>query len=164
MARRALEFDTASFDKAMTELSRHSNRTAYEIVTLNSKMILKAIVFNSPRQTGTMNGGWLAAWNALGVPGYPKNKPRKQSDARLAAKMKRQYIADGSIVDNRRSIGDPSVEMQNKSHYIGGRGQRVNYPHIVAARTGFVRKAEAEVSQKFARMLDERYKRLLRSR
>ena len=160
----ALELDLPRFDKAMTELSRHSNRTASDIVTLNGRTILKSIVFNSPRFTGTMNGGWLPAWNALNVPGFPKNKPRNARAKRaLANKNKRVHVAAGKFLDDRRSVTNPSVEMRNMSHYVEN-GKKVNYPHIVAAKTGFVRKAEDEVEGKFGRMLEQRYQRLLRSR
>ena len=159
----AMEFDTAHFGKAMTELAKHSNRSARDIVKLNAIAMLKSIVFNSPRLTGTMNGGWLAAWDRLGVPGYPKNTPRNKYAKKLLAKRGRKYVSDGSIDDNRGNIADPSVTIRNKSHYIE-RGMKVNYPHIVAAKTGFMRKAEKEFSGKLERMLNMRYRQLMRRR
>lgn len=159
----ALEFDTADFSEALTELAKNSNRSARDLVTMNATGMLKAIVYNSPRLTGTMNGGWMAAWSALDVPGYPKNTPRNKYAKTLLAKRGRKYVSDGTFSDNRRSIADPSVTFWNKSHYTEG-GRKVNYPHIVAAKMGFMRKAEKEFEGKLQDMLDMRYRQLMRRR
>jgi len=152
----AFQINTRSFEKAMTELANESTRTDQEIVTLNSKQILRSIAFNSPRRSGNMNSGWFTAWDALGIPGTPntkRRKPHKQGS--------RTYTPEGSFTDGRRQRV-PFTEFTNSSHFTEKSGKRVNYPHIVAARNPFMRKAEAEIAINAEKMLARKYRRNFR--
>ena len=143
----SFEINTRTFEKAMTELANESTRTNAEIVTLNSRQILRSIAFNSPRRSGNMNAGWRPAWDALEIPGTPntrRSKPHKQGS--------RTYTPAGSFTDGRRQRV-PFTEFTNESHFTEKNGKRVNYPHIVAARQNFMGKAESEIAMKMEKML-----------
>lgn len=154
----AFEIDTRTFQKAMTELANESTRTDEEIVTMNSRQILRSIAFNSPRRSGNMNAGWNAAWNGLEIPGTP-NTRRKKSHKQGS----RTYTPEGTFTDGRRERVK-YTEFTNSSHFTEKSGKRLNYPHIVAARQNFMGKAEAEIAMKMERLLARKYRRMLRRR
>ncbi len=154
----AFEIDTRTFEKSMTELANESTRTSQEIVTLNSRQMLRSIAFNSPRRSGNMNAGWNTAWQALEIPGTP-NTRRKKSHKQGS----RTYTPEGTFTDGRRERV-PFTEFTNSSHFTEKSGRRVNYPHIVAARQNFMGKAEAEIAINMERLLARKYKRMLRRR
>ena len=152
----SFQLDTSRFDSQMRKLASVSTRTDEEIITLNAIDILKSIAYNSPKRTGNMNKGWLPAWNALGAPGTPNT--RGKSAGRAAG---RRYVADGSFVDG-RSESVKFFEFVNTSHYIQRTGAKYNYPYPVAAKTGFMRKAEAEISAKFEKRITAQYRKAMR--
>lgn len=151
----SFRMDTRGFERQMDKLAQLSTRSAEEIVTLNSQQIIRSIAYNSPKRSGNMNRGWLPAWNALGAKGTPNTHSRQNPNTRT-----RKYVAEGAYIDGRRQ--KPAFfEFENGSHAVIN-GKRVNYPFIVNARKKFMAKAEAEVAQRFDRMLAKKMREVMK--
>lgn len=148
----AFTLNTLKFEKQMNELARISRRTDKEIVTLNAVQILRSIAYNSPKRSGTMNKGWLPAWNALGAAGTPNTRARRKPEA--------GQTASGGFIDGRNE-SKAFFEFQNDTHTLR-RGKRINYPYIVNARVKFMEKAEREIAVKFDQMIRRKYSKLMR--
>jgi len=165
MANDVFSLDTSGFEGALAQLAARSRRSDAEQIRLNATDILRSIAFNSPRQTGNMNAGWIPAWQALGISGKP-NTTRSLAPftvggkgggakGRPASGNTRQYVPDGAFVDQRATPLLPFFEFVNRSHYINAQGKKIYYPYIVATRKDFMRRAEAEIAQKFERRLEK---------
>lgn len=152
----SFHLDTRQFDSQMQKLASVSTRTDEEIITLNARDILRAIAYNSPKRTGNMNSGWVPAWNALGAPGTPNTRGRKPRKSEA-----RRYVPEGSFIDGRKTSAK-FFEFVNTSHYIQRTGAKYNYPYAVAAKTGFMRKAEAEIAGKFEKRIEAQYRKAMR--
>ena len=142
----AFKWDTREFERAAAQIANESDRTDHEIITMNAKTLLKAVVFNTPMQTGTLRAGFWPAWTALDMPGSPGTRrayaPWKQYN--------RRYVPDGRVDDQRSKRGEAYFEFANSTHYYG-RGGRVNYPYMLNAKKNFMGRAEAEATFKFGR-------------
>lgn len=149
-----LQFDTKEFERAIAALVRESDRADSEIITMNAKTFLKAVVYNTPRDTGTTRAGYYPAWMALGMPGTPGTN---RGYAPWAKKGGRLYTPEGRVVDERHNSGMRSFEFANSTFYRAN-GKKVYYPYILNARRDFFGKGAAEASFKFGKL----YERLLK--
>lgn len=140
--------DTSKFESATRELSSLSSSSLEKQVWYNSRMILRSIAWNSPRDTGAMNAGWLPAWNKLKVSGRPNTKLSGTTPIQVGKKKSRIKYPEGSIQDNRKSAV-PHIIMKNTTHEVRADGKKINYPIFVNRRYNFMDKAEAEISDKF---------------
>lgn len=150
-----MEWDTREFERAMADVVRESDRTDHEIITMNARTLLRAVVYNTPRDTGTARAGYWPAWTALGMPGSPGTRrgygPWKRGKNRL-------MIAQGRVDDQRKARGEKYVEWGNTSHYRE-KGKRVNYPYIRNQKDRWLDKAEAEATFKFGRAYEKLLKK-----
>lgn len=151
-----LNFNTREFERAMAEISRESDRTDYEIITMNCKTYLRSIVYNTPRDTGAGRAGFWPAWEALDMPGSPGTRRGNQPFTRKKG-SKRMYVPEGKVRDDRRKRGDKEFEFVNKTH-MRRAGKKVYYLYVLNAKTDFWGKGAEEAAFKFGRG----YERLLR--
>jgi len=149
-----VNWDTREFERALRQVAGESDRADHEIVTMNSRTLLKSTVYNTPRDTGTARAGYWPAWQALEMSGSPGT--RRAYRTWTKKKSKREMVPEGKV-DDRRKEKDPSFEFVNKTHHREG-GTRTYYPFILNARTNFFGKAEQEAAFKFGRA----YEKLLR--
>ena len=142
-----MEWDTREFEKAMADVVRESDRTDYEIITMNAQTLLKATVYNTPRDTGTTRAGYWPAWKALELAGSPGTRRAYSPWVRGKARL---MTPQGRVNDQRNAKGEKYIEWGNSTHYRA-RGQRVNYPYIRNQKDNWIGKAEAEATYKFGR-------------
>ena len=150
-----MEFDTTEFERAMVELANESERGDAEIVTMNARTLTKALVYNTPRDTGATRAGFWPAWEALEMSGTPGTRkgmvPFKKRDGST-------YVPDGLVRDNRRSRGEPSFELVVKTHRLTKDGKKIYYPYVLNAKQDFWGKGHRKAAFKFGKLYD----RLLR--
>ena len=149
-----LNFDTKEFERAMRELARESDRSGFEIVTMNARTFVKSVAYNTPRATGATRAGYWPAYQALEMTGSPGTRrpyaPFKRGKVRM-------MVPEGKVVDKRRERGEQSFEFVNKTHYVQA-GKKVYYPYIVNAKSDFFGRGAAEAAFKFGKT----YEKLLR--
>jgi hypothetical protein len=153
-----IKFETREFERAMAEISSESDRTDHEIITMNGQTYLRAVVYNTPRDTGAGRAGFWQAWEALGMAATPGTR-RGKTPFKKTKKARRTYVPDGGVVDNRSGKhGEKSFEFINRTHILNERGQKVFYLYILNARNNFWGRATDEAEFKFGRG----YERLLK--
>lgn len=158
-----MTFDTKDMIRAMNEVANESDRSDFEIITANSDTLLKSLVYNTPRDTGSLRAGFWPAWEALEKPGTPGTRKRFRGrtreedveDLRNRPHLNRLYIPDGSVDDKRRVKGEKEFVFVNKTHYIEKSGRRIYYGYILNAKTNFWGKGEREATFKFGRAYDK---------
>jgi len=151
----SFEWDARELNRAMDAVARESTRADFEIITMNARQLLRAIVYNTPRDTGSARAGFWSAWSALGNSGSPGTRRGPQAWKR---KDGREYVPEGTVRDDRQRSGVREFEFVNKTHYIDKRGKKVYYPYILNARSDFWGKGEREATFKFGKV----YERLMR--
>lgn len=151
-----LEFDTREFERAMADISSESDRTDFEIVTMNSRTYLRAIVYNTPIDEGAGRAGFWAAWEALENPGTPGTR-RGKAPFKLKKNARDKYVPDGTAIDKRRDRGERSFEFINRTHVVRY-GKKIHYLYVLNARTDFWGKGAEEATYKFGKG----YERLLK--
>lgn len=149
-----MEWDTREFEMAMEAVARESDRSDHEIITMNARTLIRAVVYNTPRDTGTARAGYWPAWQALEMAGSPGTR---RGYAPWVRGKERMMIPQGTVTDQRNAKGEKFVEWTNSTHYRA-KGKRVNYPYIRNQKDKWLDKAEAEATFKFGKT----YEKLLR--
>jgi len=148
---------TREFERACAEISRESDRTDFEIITMNATTALKEVVYATPRDTGAGRAGFWKAWEALQLSGTPGTR-RGQEPFKRKQKARRTYVPDGAAIDKRRDSGEKSFEFINRTHIINERGKKVYYLYVLNARKHFWDKGMMKAAFKFG----TGYERLLK--
>ena len=155
------EIDYREFDRAMRELSFESDRSDYEIVTMNSQTLTKALAWNTPKDTGAARAGFWPAWSALDLPGTPAGTTFGFTPLEIKSKKRktpRSYVPDGWVKDERRNAGDPGFSFAVKTHTYRN-GKRVYYPYILNAKVNFWGAGLREAGFKFGRAYEKLLKK-----
>jgi len=149
-----LQFDNTELNRAMQDVINESDDTDYEIVTKNARIMLKSIVFNTPRDKGTTRAGYYPAWEALEM----KSTPGTRRGYRSFKQGKRIYVPEGKVNDQRRNKKEPYFEFTNTTHYKSASGNKVYYPYILNSKKDFFGRGAEEAAFKFGR----EYEKLLK--
>lgn len=144
-----IEFASAELERAMRDVAQESDRADREVLTMNAVGLLKSVVYNTPKDTGTTRAGWWPAWNALELSGAPGTGRKLRSWTRKGG---REYVPEGDVNDNRDNKEELSFEFWNRTHYITKRGKKVYYPYVLNGRTGWMDDAASEATFKFERI------------
>jgi len=143
--------DTRAMKRAMDAVSRESTRADHEVITMNARTILRAVVFNTPRDTGTGRAGWWPAWSALQNPGTP-GTPRRlgaQTD-----KRGRGRVAVGRVDDQRNASPQAYFEFGNSTIAIrkGGPFRYLYASNAKGKSAGWMQRAADEAEFKFGKI------------
>ena len=152
-----IKADTRELERAMDAVTRESLRADHEVVMLNGRTLLRAIVYNTPRSTGNGRAGWWPAWSGLGMAGTP-GTPVAEGTHVL---RKQQYTAAGTFTDRSRARPEAFVEFTNTSSVQRKGGKQFRYLFVSNARgksADWMQKAADEATFKF----DRQHARLLR--
>lgn len=154
-----IEFDTKEFERAMREISSESDRTDFEIITMNARTYVRSIAYATPRDSGATRAGFWPAWEALDLPGSPYTRRSMTPFGARHMNSKRTYVPGGRVRDDRRKRGtDCQFEFVNKTYFIDNCGKKVYYPYVLNAQTDFWGKGAANAAFKFGKG----YERLLK--
>ncbi len=146
----SIDFASEELEKAMRDVADESDRADEEVLTMNAKGLLKSVVYNTPKDTGTTRAGWWPAWNELELSGSPGTRRKMQSWERKSGS--RKYVPEGDVTDNRNSKQELSFEFRNRTHYVQRNGKKVYYPYVLNGRTGWMDDAASEATFKFERI------------
>jgi len=108
-----IKFIDREFNRAINELAGSSRRSDVEVLTGQAIQLTRAVVRHTrlaaeeKKHKGRARAGWWIAWQALGVFGTPWG-----TNSRVLAE------AEGGIIDRRRVLNNPSVEIYNTVPYI----------------------------------------------
>lgn len=143
-----IRFEDREFNAMLRELTLEYKRSDFEILTSGARSLLRKLAFFTPRSVafrkiqwffmrdrgpvplakersykilrrGRARAGWWPAWIALRMIGTP-----------FVGNMEMRKIPEGDVIDRRRALRDPSIEMINEVSYI----EALDAEHSIADR------------------------------
>lgn len=151
--------DDKLFQQSLKKVSLASHRSAYDVITFNSRDFLRALKFNTPKSTGNGRAGWWPAWIALDMPGNPSRRKTGTSIIRFKG-QKNEYTAEGRVDDKRSQALDPYFEFSNESTVTDKKtGKQIRYLWVVNSKKNFMGKAKQEAAFKFDKSFDRLMKK-----
>lgn len=152
-----VDFMTDELERAMEDVIEESDHADERVLTMNAKGLLKSVVYNTPKDTGTTRAGWWPAWNALELSGSPGTRRQMRTWERRSGA--RKYVPEGGVDDNRDSRQELSFEFTNRTHYVQRNGKKIYYPFILNGKTGWMQDAADEATFKFERIHEKLLRR-----
>lgn len=185
--RASLTFDLSSLQKQFNELSRTSSRTIQQQNAMNSQMVMRSVMFNTPRQRGKTGGslraGWQPAYMSAQAPGKGGTRKRAGEEYRYFKNRAgdRTYYPVGKVDNQNNNKWRPYFAFSNSTYlkfnnleklertkymkrlgkYVDGSG-RFWYGEYALRKSNFMRKAEQEVSRKIETLTERNFERKLK--
>jgi len=155
--------DIREMERAMDAIARESVKADAEIVTANARNILKSVVFNTPRLTGSGRAGWWDGWQALEMPGSPGTNVRPGVPNHVGKRL--HYYPKGTVRDERGKVGEASFETTNGTTVVrvgkksGKRSRPIGYLYLLDQHVHFMDYAAREASWKFGKAYENMLKK-----
>ena len=162
----AMSVDTRGMERALRAVQRETDYADFDEITSNSRTLLRAVAYNTPRDTGRGRAGWTPAWDALEMSGTPAGTRYKPGESvrkgQRAGTRPRVYTIAGSVDDRRRERGTASFAFTNDTTVLDNKsGRQRAYLYITNAQgksAGWMQRAADEAEVKFT----DQYEKIMR--